>query len=242
MFCHVCGQKAIIQKITIKTLIQDISSKWLGWDSKFFRTVKFLTINPSGVIKDYIKGNRVSYLGPLGYLFLITALMVLIYEITGVSIQEIIESNSGSIMGNVEVSESQLAVQKMISEFSAKYFRWISMVIIPFTSLSTFLFYRKEKRKYSYLENLVMVVYLTAHTIWVTILTTPITLYFGVAISLLVSSVSFFYFVYGIYSLHDLRGFKGVLKAILTYSFSTVLFILFLGLLYTIYVIYSRVL
>jgi len=51
-FCHQCEQKRGIQRITIVSMIADFSSKWIGWDNKFLRAVKGLTIHPFTTVKE----------------------------------------------------------------------------------------------------------------------------------------------------------------------------------------------
>ena len=63
-FCHVCGQKAVELRRPVIGLAQDIIVETLSIDSRLFRTLAGLLLNPGKVAKSYIQGHRVRYTPP----------------------------------------------------------------------------------------------------------------------------------------------------------------------------------
>lgn len=69
-FCPNCGNKVIQGKVTLKSLLGEFANRFLSFDSKFFVTVKDLTLRPEKVINAYLQHNRVKYLTPINFLII----------------------------------------------------------------------------------------------------------------------------------------------------------------------------
>ncbi|MBL4594492.1 MAG: DUF3667 domain-containing protein [Flavobacteriales bacterium] len=63
-FCANCGQKNI-DKLTLKYILSQFVEDIFNVDSKVFKTLKFLTIKPGLLTKEYIEGKRVQYVPPI---------------------------------------------------------------------------------------------------------------------------------------------------------------------------------
>jgi hypothetical protein len=64
-YCHVCGQKAINAKPTVKEFFLEYVNIVFIWDTLFFRTLWQLLRRPGHVTKEYVSGKFVSYTHPL---------------------------------------------------------------------------------------------------------------------------------------------------------------------------------
>ncbi|WP_224996475.1 DUF3667 domain-containing protein [Cesiribacter sp. SM1] len=71
-YCSTAGNIKGVSKITRRSHSDEISSRWLGFDNQFGRTFLGLTLMPGEVAHAYLGGNRVSYLRPLRYYFIIS--------------------------------------------------------------------------------------------------------------------------------------------------------------------------
>lgn len=225
-YCHNCGQKNTIKRITLRTLIEDFTSKWLGWDNKFLRTVKGLTIAPQKVVSAYIDGIRVSYVGPLGYTFLTTTIMILLYSYLDIDIGEMLEQSQKTFGSTAQANrpEMQEYMKSMNTAMSENY-RFMLMAMIPFLALSGVIFYgNDDQRKTNYLEQGVLYFYLAGHTIWFSIINAFILKFIGIEYSWIVSPISFLYTTFGIYQFQSKKGFKGVVKALFTYLIGFIFF------------------
>lgn len=239
-FCHSCGQRKSVKRITVRTLIEDFSSKWLGWDNKFLRTVKGLTITPGKVIKSYIKGNRVSYVGPLGYTFLTTAIMILLYSWFNVDVKELLRS-SQEAFGNTssEGTEKMKDFIDNINNVMTENFRYMVMTMIPFLALSGIMFYSgSDKKRTNYLEQCVLFFYLAGHSIWINIMYIPVIKLVGFQYFWTLSLISYGFTLFGIYNFHDKKGFKGIMKAFFSYVVGFSFFMIFVMIVTIIYLVF----
>jgi len=83
-FCAECGQKLEVRKVTWRSIADEVSAHWLGFNNQFFRVVRHLTTRPDKVITSYLSGNRVQYIGPLGYLVIMSAFYILAFDYLGI--------------------------------------------------------------------------------------------------------------------------------------------------------------
>ncbi len=79
-FCPNCGAKVVTQRITLKSLWQEFSNQFLGWDNSFFRTVKDMVQRPQEVIGLYINGTRKRYMAPITFIAFIATFSTLIFS------------------------------------------------------------------------------------------------------------------------------------------------------------------
>lgn len=227
-FCHNCGQKNTIKRITLRTLIEDFTSKWLGWDNKFLKTVKGLTVSPGKVVAAYLDGIRVNYVGPLGYAFLTTTIMILLYNYLDIDIAEMLKESQKAFGQDVDTGrpEMQEYIKSMNTAMSENY-RYMVMTMIPFLALSGLIFYSNDElRKTNYLEQCVIYFYLAGHTVWLSILNIAVLKFIGIKYSWIVSPFSLIYTLYGIYDFQGKKGFKGIIKALFTYFIGFIFFMI----------------
>lgn len=166
-FCSNCGQKLLSHTITWKFLLSDFMDRWIGMDTKYARTIVALFKAPDIAINTYIKGNSVKHIGPLGYYIVMTAVMLLLFEVLGIPLKEFMAATNDSLgLQPQETSDAQAQFQQEIQTWISDNFRIFSGLIIPFIALAAKIYYRKT----SYLHHLIRFTYIQAHTIWVTLL------------------------------------------------------------------------
>lgn len=69
-FCHICGQPASTEKYSLKTLFQEIYAQLRKFEAtKTMKTFGALMSRPGGFVNDFLAGKRVSFIGPVRYLF-----------------------------------------------------------------------------------------------------------------------------------------------------------------------------
>jgi hypothetical protein len=64
-WCAQCGQPAIDYRRSFRHLIVDLLNEFLNWDSKFFKTIALLLVQPWKLTNDFLAGHRVRYVHPL---------------------------------------------------------------------------------------------------------------------------------------------------------------------------------
>ena len=160
-FCSACGQKAETTRITLRTLWADFQSRWLGFDNRFLRTVSDLFRSPGKVGRVVVGGNRVRYVGPVGYLFVMLTIYLVLFNLLGISWEEFLKSSQLVENENTEnFNEASAGIQEVIFD----YFRSFSFLQAPFYALWAMLFFRKKGM--NFLEHMVNVFYTQGQLIW----------------------------------------------------------------------------
>lgn len=80
-YCHECGQRTKVDKVTFKETFQDIAANFFSINAPFFKTLKLLFINPGKLFRAYLGGKRKSYYKPVSFFVLITLLYLIIRAI-----------------------------------------------------------------------------------------------------------------------------------------------------------------
>jgi hypothetical protein len=160
-YCYQCGSKVIKERITLKSLVSDLSSS-LGWDSQFWATSRDLLIRPQLVFDKYINGTRKKYTNPFAFFAVVMTITVLtigfytneMIEIsTNVNFAQTVTSlDSESAKTNKEnisqqdskdhSADSQIFMEKMVN-FMFKYYYYISFLFLPFYTFIAFLVFGK---------------------------------------------------------------------------------------------------
>lgn len=76
-FCHKCGQKSSVNKVSFKETFQDFIDTVLSVNAPLITTTKILFVNPGILFREYLNGKRKSYYKPVSF-FIITTLIYII--------------------------------------------------------------------------------------------------------------------------------------------------------------------
>ena len=238
-FCHACGQKAQIPRITVKNTIHKLFESITNVEKGFWHTFLRLFSKPAEVIKGFIGGNTKRYYNPIRYFLIWVGLSTLIMITLGVYDNQ--TSSMNDLMGisdDPEQLKRQLALQKQIK----KFLNFIPLFQIPFLSLISFWLFRKHG--FNYAEHLTKYCYLFAQ---VSIIGIPLTLTyyfvpslvpFAVLIGLSLSAIYFAYVFKPLYQLNWLPAigsgllvsFGGMLFMFLSISIIGILLVIILAL------------
>lgn len=161
-FCSDCGQKQGVARLTIKTFFRDFFSRIYGLDGAFPRTVIGLFKNPGTVTREYIKGIRGKYVGPVGYYFLMFAILLLLIKIFGFTAADYFpetEKISNSIIDDIDemgTSQSKEAkiMAKMVQDKIHDNMQYIAVFMIPLAGFWSRLWFRKSG--FNFLESTVL--------------------------------------------------------------------------------------
>lgn len=167
-FCNACGAKVVTQRITAKNLLSDIFQNALGWDNKYFSTIRSLILKPGILLREYLDGTRKKYVNPFTFLVIGMTLAIFTFNFFD---ERYIESNTnfqskqiewqsqwmnetlGIPLLSEEVKKEQLESAEKSTRFTLKYFNILVVLTLPLYSLLTFLVYRKP---YNYGEHIVI--------------------------------------------------------------------------------------
>jgi hypothetical protein len=81
-YCSQCGQKDIPKRQTLGELIENFIGSFFSFESKFFRTVKYLLLKPGHLAREYNAGRRESFYHPARmYVFISFVYFLLFFSI-----------------------------------------------------------------------------------------------------------------------------------------------------------------
>ena len=171
-FCAHCGAKIIREPITFKRLVVDSFTNAIGWDSRFFITLRRLITQPEKVFSAYISGVRKKYVNPLAFFAIGMTISLLSYNIfmeEFIHYLEIYELNQTAEMNSylsenadqfAQFDEAALAQLREQNEAAAaiqssilKYYNFYSFALLPLYAFIGFLVYWKKN---NYAEQLVI--------------------------------------------------------------------------------------
>ncbi|MDJ1478938.1 DUF3667 domain-containing protein [Cytophagaceae bacterium YF14B1] len=73
-FCAQCGQENTTKVISFGTLIYEVVSDFVSWDSRWFQTVVPFLFKPGHLTNEFINGKRMRYMPPLRLYFFISVI------------------------------------------------------------------------------------------------------------------------------------------------------------------------
>jgi len=82
VYCHHCGQKDLPRRQSMRELIENFIGSFYSFESKFFRTVRFLFLKPGFLPVEYTNGKRESYYHPArAYVFISFVFFLLFFSL-----------------------------------------------------------------------------------------------------------------------------------------------------------------
>ncbi|MBL7805611.1 MAG: DUF3667 domain-containing protein [Saprospiraceae bacterium] len=233
-YCANCGQKASTRRIVTRDLFKDLLKKLVPWDKGFFYTVRRLVTGPGIMVREYLDGKRVDYAKPLNFLFVVTAISLLVFD------KELFLQGMNQQTGQ-DFKENQQVQQLITWLFS--HMSLVMTGLIPFLALVSKLLFRKSGENYA--EHLVLNLYMMAGCMVVYFPVMPIlqltkqdpTNPWSGILGILPYLV---FFVWGyIQFFKPQNRIWGAFKALLTYGLGYMLYIFAIGIAVSFWVLFS---
>lgn len=80
-YCHGCGQSTHIHR-SLLHMVEELLHGLFHFDTKAWRTIPALILNPGQLTRDYIEGKRTSYVSPLALFLFLIFLMFFVFSLT----------------------------------------------------------------------------------------------------------------------------------------------------------------
>lgn len=110
IFCHHCGQKDLPRRQSMRELIENFIGSFYSFESKFFKTVRYLLLKPGFLPIEYTSGKRESYYHPArAYVFISFVFFLLFFSLPDQNEESIIE------IGDDDRKELNETIQKLDS-------------------------------------------------------------------------------------------------------------------------------
>ena len=245
-FCPNCGQKQDIPRLTLRTFFGDFFSRIYGLDGAFPRTVIGLFKNPGTVALEYISGIRGKYVGPVGYYFLMFAILLLLIEISGFSVSDYFPKTddlSDSIIDETGTTRSQeaKAMAKVVQEKIHDNLQYIAVLMVPFAGFWARLWFRKSG--FNLLESIVFAFFSHGQAIIFNVVGFLVFAVSGYKNSMFIVLVAAVYQLIAISLFFTQKvSFKSLIKSLCAYLLAYASFLLFTTLSISIIMILSKIL
>lgn len=161
--CSNCGQPLEVKRITFREGWSDFWDKMYGFDGQFLRTVRDVTIKPGEVAREFIRGNRVRYFGPIGYYFFMITFFLLVLGMIDISFADYMKAAQ---VGMPMQDEANTANGEVLRNWFADNMKIIGFLIPLFMAWTAQkIFFRKQNL--NFIEHAVPIFYLFGHWYWV---------------------------------------------------------------------------
>ncbi len=151
-FCHECGQKANIHRITLSHLLHEFFHALTHADKGVLFLAKELIYKPGIVAREYVAGKQKKYFNPLTFLVLVSAVFALITLKSGY-FQAIGDGNETHDYGSMPAR--YVIYMNESTNIFVNHGKLISLVVmVPVLTFLSWSFFRKSG--YNFAENLVL--------------------------------------------------------------------------------------
>lgn len=152
-YCPACGQRTRPERFTVRAIVRDVVHDALNLDRGILHTAVALFRHPGLVVAEYVYGRTVRYTGPAKYFLVLAALTTLLYANTGLA-------EASVAMYGISPSAASGSLQARTVEFVSTWLNLIMALGLPFSALSTRLFFHRVG--YNYAEHLIFNTYVYA--------------------------------------------------------------------------------
>lgn len=153
-YCSACGQRALRGRLNVPALAQQVAHDVLDLDRGILFTALELTRRPGEAIRDYVRGRRARYTGPVKYFVLTVALTTFATTQLGV-----LDEVASGMFGHSGPGAADTA--RKASEFMSQWMTLFLALGVPFTAGLTHRLFRRAGLTYA--EHLALNLYSYGH-------------------------------------------------------------------------------
>lgn len=223
-FCSNCGQRSHVKRLSIRNFFEDYLSRLFGMDTNFLRTLRDLTFAPGKVGLTFVQGNRVKYIGPVGYFFLINTFYILTFSFLGIEIKEFLSTSSEAISSARTLDTESAALQSSIMDIISNNIKILEFLVIPFLALWGKVFFKKAKM--NFFEHSVNALYVQGHMVFLKMIGLSLYRFAGIVINPYLIFINLGYFVWSCFDFYQVKEFKSILKGAFLFILSMISFLL----------------
>lgn len=146
-FCPYCGQKVIEQRLTVKSIFKLAVSKLFDLENSFWTTIKLLFKQPEEVVNGYLSGATKLYYNPVRFIVIAVALSLLTMSFSGFDPNEMMGGINSNNLN--QISDEAMAYQNSLINILSSFMQLVSLIIVPFFALATWLLFKKQQLNYA---------------------------------------------------------------------------------------------
>lgn len=157
-YCSNCGQSVKTGQINLHYLIHEIQHSIFHVDKGILYTIKELALRPEKTIKNYLSGKRVNYFKPFAFVIILGTIYGFVAHFFNLYPEN-------EIMPSFDYSGNSFKYGQKSMELIYSKYSFAILALVPFSALSTFLFFRKNK--YNYWEHLIINSYIAGMQVFI---------------------------------------------------------------------------
>jgi Protein of unknown function (DUF3667) len=161
-FCHECGQKSHITRLTLGYFIRELPHAVFHVDRGFGATLKGLAIRPGETINQYLDGKRARFFNPL-------TLLVIVAGVSAFLLSAITFNFSHS---EIAVASVYAEKYQRFMQLNFRYYTLSLVLYLPLMAAITWLLFLRNRKTYG--EHLAINAFVLASTTVITIVFFPI--------------------------------------------------------------------
>ncbi len=171
-FCNQCGQRHRTERLTLRQLAAELPTRHLNLNAGLLHTFVELWRRPGQVARDYVAGQRVRYMSPLGYFLLAATLQLIMLALSSDVLREMMQGQLAQDPATLETLGQYLG-DDPAGVFAEIYINLIRQaytymallfMCVPYALLMRF-FFRGHSPDYNLAETLVFAIYTVGHII-----------------------------------------------------------------------------
>ena len=150
-FCPNCGQSTKVKKLTMASLINQLSEGVFQLNKGFLFTLVELFKRPGHSIREFLEGKRKNHFKPIGYAFLISTIYFFLARILGT------ETVLNEVISGVAEGGSPEELIDQMNWFADRY-AYVILLFLPLYALASYLAFKGTG--YNYVEHIVLNAYI----------------------------------------------------------------------------------
>jgi len=201
-YCSHCGQPIKFKRFDLNYIGIRLLDAF-DLERGFLHTIMALFKKPGQAIRDYVDGRRINFYNPFKLLFITGAISTLVF---------VFGSDPEKLSRPLQFLN--LPAQDAFARYSEKYFSFFTVIVIPYFTFFSWIFFRNSK--INYWENLMMNIYVAAGQFIIVILMAPAIIYYkSVYIITLYGLINYLYNVWAVDGFFKVNTLWGHTKAFL---------------------------
>ncbi len=211
-YCHDCGQRTSVHRVTLKETFSDVASGLLSFEAPFWITLKLLFSNPGVLFRDYLSGRRKSYFKPVSFFILLTVVHILVRTLIDYDPMDSL----------IEEPDAKVHFFKEAGQFMVQHINNILFIFVFTLSLFMKVFFFKE---YNWAEYIAIAFYLVGIYIFLGTINVFFLKYLNTGMQFLTMGIMLIYFVYAMVSLIQKKKLWVSFKSIWAYVLGTLFYV-----------------
>lgn len=162
-YCSNCAQSTKVDRINLKSLLNELSDSIFQVNRGFLYTIKELFIRPGHSIREYLQGKRRNHFKPIAFLFTLSTIYFLLSRhidfdtLLGYFAEGFSAGDSDLSKESVDYTESKRMVG--ILNWLADNYAYATLLLLPLYSFASYISFHGIK--YNYLEHIALNAYIS---------------------------------------------------------------------------------